>query len=125
MVGSTGPRVLRAALPHVDAWNTWFDWYGNAPDGLAARNAEIDAIAREVGREPASIERSACLLVALDATTAERPVDPGAPPVTGSAASNVRTIEAVADAGADEVILVVDPITEASIEWLGSALASR
>jgi probable F420-dependent oxidoreductase len=125
MVGSTGPRVLRAALPHVDAWNTWFDWYGNAPDGFAARNAEIDAIAREVGREPASIERSACLLVALDATTAERPVDPGAPPVTGSAASIVRTIEALADAGADEVILVVDPITEASIEWLGSALASR
>jgi hypothetical protein len=45
--------------------------------------------------------------------------------VTGSAASIVRTIEALADAGADEVILVVDPITEASIEWLGSALASR
>jgi len=125
MVGSTGPRVLRAALPHVDAWNTWFDWYGNAPEGFAVRSAEIDAIARAVGREPASIERSACLLVALDASTAERPLDPGAPPVTGSAASIVRTIEALADAGADEVILVVDPITEASIEWLGSALASR
>ena len=39
MVGSTGSRVLAAALPHVDAWNTWFDWFGNTPGGFAARNA--------------------------------------------------------------------------------------
>src|SRR4051794_14380095 len=25
MVGSTGERVLRAALPHVDGWNIWYD----------------------------------------------------------------------------------------------------
>lgn len=125
MVGSTGRRVLTTALPHVDAWNTWFDWYGNTPDGFAARNAEIDAIAAGVGRDPATIERSACLLVALDDSTAERPFDPAAPPVTGSAATIVGAIEAMAGAGADEVILVVDPITEASIEWLGSALAAR
>ncbi len=36
MVGSTGERVLRAALPHVDAWNIWFDWYGNTPEGFSA-----------------------------------------------------------------------------------------
>lgn len=124
MIGSTGRRVLTAALPHVDAWNTWFDWYGNSPDGFAMRTAEIDAIARDVGRDPAGIKRSACLLVALDPTTQERPLDPSAPPVTGSPAAIAEAIEAMGRAGADEVILVVDPITEASIETLGRSLGS-
>jgi probable F420-dependent oxidoreductase len=122
MIGSTGHRVLTAALPHVDAWNTWFDWYGNSPVGFAARTGEIDAVAREVGRDPGEIERSACLLVALDPSTQERPADPHAPPVTGPPAAVAETIEAMARAGAHEVILVVDPITEASIEALGETL---
>jgi probable F420-dependent oxidoreductase len=122
MIGSTGPRVLTAALPHVDAWNTWFDWYGNTPDGFAARVAEIDAVARDVGRDPGEIERSACLLVALDASTQERPADPGAPPVMGPPAAIAEAIDAMGRAGANEVILVVDPITEASIETLGATL---
>ena len=25
MIGSNGPRMLSIALPHVDAWNTWYD----------------------------------------------------------------------------------------------------
>ena len=88
------------------------------------RTAEIDAIARDVGRDPAGIERSACLLVALDPTTQERPLDPSAPPVTGSPAAIAESIEAMGRAGADEVILVVDPITEGSIEKLGGSLGS-
>ncbi|MGZ8601045.1 MAG: TIGR03619 family F420-dependent LLM class oxidoreductase [Actinomycetota bacterium] len=123
MIGSTGRRVLTVAIPHVDAWNTWFDWYGNTPQGFAARSAEIDEIAVEVGRDPAEIERSACLLVALDPSTHERPLEPSAPPVTGSPAAIAEAIEAMERAGADEVILVVDPITERSIEILGGALA--
>lgn len=124
MIGSTGRRVLTASLPHVDAWNTWFDWYGNTPEGFAARTTEIDAIASDVGRDPAEIERSACLLVALDPSTRERPFDPDAPPVTGSPEAIGDAIEAMGEAGADEVILVVDPITERSIETLGEALAA-
>ena len=122
MIGSTGHRVLTAALPHVEAWNTWFDWYGNSPEGFAARMAEIDAVAREVGRDPGDIERSACLLVALDPSTQERPAEPDAPPVTGPPAAVAEVVEAMARAGAHEVILVVDPITETSIEALGETL---
>src|SRR3990170_1027274 len=35
MVGSNGDRVLRAALPYADAWNTWFEDYRNTPEGFA------------------------------------------------------------------------------------------
>ena len=83
MVGSSGPRVLSIALPHVDAWNTWFDWYGNTPEGFAARNAEIDAAATLAGRDPREIERSACVRVVLDRTAGERPVADDIPPLEG------------------------------------------
>jgi probable F420-dependent oxidoreductase len=124
MIGSSGERVLAAALPHVDAWNTWFDWFGNTPEGFAARNAEVDESARRAGRDPASIERSACLLVAFDRSSGERSHDPSAPPVIGSPELVAETLRSMGDAGADEVILVIDPITEDSIVSLAGVLAS-
>ena len=60
MVGSTGERVLAATLRHVDAWNTWYDWYGNTPDGFAAKVRAIDDACERVGREPSTLARSAC-----------------------------------------------------------------
>src|SRR6478609_761793 len=52
MVGSTGERVLRAALAHADAWNIWYDWYGNTPEGFARENERVSQFVREAGREP-------------------------------------------------------------------------
>ncbi len=49
MVGSTGERVLRAALAHADAWNIWYDWYGNTPEGFARENERVSR-ARPGGR---------------------------------------------------------------------------
>ena len=66
MVGSTGERVLRAALPHVDAWNVWYDWYGNTPEGFAAANERVSRIARDVGRDPADVVRTATVFVAIE-----------------------------------------------------------
>jgi probable F420-dependent oxidoreductase len=121
MVGATGPRMLAAALPHVDAWNTWYDVYGNAPEGFAELNRRVDEAARAAGRDPSEIERSACVLVAVDGGTGERPVPDGLAPVeAGAIAAHLR---ALAEAGADEAILVVDPIDERSIRALGAALA--
>lgn len=124
MVGSTGSRVLSAALPHVDAWNTWYDWFGNTSRGFAARNAEVDELCRQAARDPGSLERSACLLVTLDPSSGERPLDPSAPPVTGPPDVVAGAIREMAEAGAHEVILVVDPITERSIRSLGDVLSS-
>ncbi|MGZ4149000.1 MAG: LLM class flavin-dependent oxidoreductase [Actinomycetota bacterium] len=122
MVGSTGPRVLAATLPWVDVWNTWFDWFGNTPEGSAAKRAEIDAGCERAGRDPATLERSACLLVRLDEASSERPADPDAPAVSGSPQGIADALAAMHEAGADEVIVVADPITEASIDALGDVL---
>jgi probable F420-dependent oxidoreductase len=122
MIGSSGERVLTATLAHVDAWNVWFDLFGNTAEGFAKESAKVDAVAERVGRRPDEIERSACILVALDPTTAERPAPDGFAALGGAPDAIAAELRAFADAGADEAILVVDPITERSIRTLGAAL---
>jgi probable F420-dependent oxidoreductase len=124
MIGSSGERVLRAALPHVDAWNTWYDLYGNTPEGFAVENAKIDEAAARVGRAPSEIRRSACVRVVLDRSADERPIDAACPPIEGPSERIAERLRAMAEAGADEVILVVSPITEASIRSLGDVTAT-
>ena len=122
MIGSNGPRMLAAALPHVDAWNTWYEDYGNSPDGFAKLNERISGAARDAGRDPNHIERSACVLVSLDRSGGERAASAEAPPVAGSAGRIASVLHEMRDAGADETILVVDPITEASVRELGEVV---
>jgi alkanesulfonate monooxygenase SsuD/methylene tetrahydromethanopterin reductase-like flavin-dependent oxidoreductase (luciferase family) len=115
--------MLAMALPHVDAWNTWYEDYGNAPEGFARLNDRISAAAREAGRDPGEIHRSACVLVVLDRSAGERPIPPGAPPLEGSPERIAATLRELAEAGANEAILVVSPISERSIRELGDVVA--
>jgi alkanesulfonate monooxygenase SsuD/methylene tetrahydromethanopterin reductase-like flavin-dependent oxidoreductase (luciferase family) len=122
MFGGAGPRLLAATLPHVDWWNTWFEQFGNRADGFAQLNLTIDDACERAGRNPRDVRRSACLLVSVDGGAGERAVQAEAPPV---AAEDVAgELAALADAGADEAILVLDPINEASIRSLRTALPS-
>ena len=113
MIGANAPRMLSIVLPHVDAWNTWFTPYGNTAEGFAQHNAELSTAAERAGRDPAEIERSACVLVEVNGA-GERPRDVEAVP----AAQLAGHLRALADAGADEAILVLDPITESSIRTI-------
>jgi probable F420-dependent oxidoreductase len=123
MIGSNGPRMLSIALPYADAWNTWYDDYGNDAEGFAALNERISAAARDAGRDPAEIERTACMLVALDRSSGERPITPEAPALEGPPERMAAALVEMAEAGADEVILVATPITERSIRALGEVAA--
>ena len=119
MVGTTGPRMLALTLPYVDAWNSWYDWYGNTAGGFSTRSEEITQAAEECGRDPAEIERSACVLVAFGEPR-ERPAVEDAPPVRSAALAD--HLSELAEAGADEAILVLDPIDEESIRALRPVL---
>ncbi len=122
VIGSNGPRMLSIALPHVDAWNTWYADYGNTAAGFAELNETVSAAAERAGRDPAKVARSAAVLVELDPSAVKRPhADEGVPPVAlGRLGAH---LEALARAGADEAILVVRPITEASVRAIGETLA--
>jgi alkanesulfonate monooxygenase SsuD/methylene tetrahydromethanopterin reductase-like flavin-dependent oxidoreductase (luciferase family) len=124
MIGTLGERVLAAALPYVDAWNMWSDWYGNTPEGFAAQNARVTDAARRAGRDPDDLERSACVFVRLDPTAGERQPDEGTVPLEPPADRIAAGLRALADAGLHEAILVLDPITERSIRDLGEVLVA-
>jgi len=110
MVGTTGPRVLAAAGPHVDWWNCWYSWYGNTAEGFADLSARIEG----------NFRRSACVLVGVDGGRGERPLEEDAPPV--DVESLPAHLDALAQAGADEAILVLDPIDEPSVVAAATAL---
>jgi probable F420-dependent oxidoreductase len=122
MVGSNGDRVLRAALPHVDGWNTWYADYGNTPDGFRTLNERVTGLAEDAGRASSDVARSACALVVIDRDAGERPIDGGVVPLEGTAGIVADGIRALAEAGADETILVLSPITERSIRSMGEVL---
>ena len=64
-----------------------------------------------------TLERSACVLVRLG-DSAERRDETGVTPLGGSLDAIGAGLRAIAEAGADELILVLDPITEESIRAL-------
>ena len=126
LVGSIGERMLRITLPHVDAWNAWFVDTGNAPAGVPALRDRVDDAAREVGRDPAAIERTVAVLVRMPGGTGRQMGDVTASrsirPLAGSSETIADGLRGYATEGIGHIQLVVDPITEASIEGLGGVL---
>jgi alkanesulfonate monooxygenase SsuD/methylene tetrahydromethanopterin reductase-like flavin-dependent oxidoreductase (luciferase family) len=114
--------MLRITLPHVNAWNTWYARYGNTPEGFRRLNESVSKAAEQVGRSPEEIQRSACVLVVLDQAAGERPVEDGMVALGGGMERIAAGIRELAEAGADEVILVVSPITESSVRALEEVL---
>jgi alkanesulfonate monooxygenase SsuD/methylene tetrahydromethanopterin reductase-like flavin-dependent oxidoreductase (luciferase family) len=126
LIGSNGPRMLRIALPHSHAWNTWYADTGNRPDGVAPLRAVVDLACRDVGREPAEIRRTVAVHVRLpggrgrtmgDASTTDRIV-----PLGGSPEQMAEELRAYAAAGVDEIQAVLDPIDRPSIERFAAVL---
>jgi alkanesulfonate monooxygenase SsuD/methylene tetrahydromethanopterin reductase-like flavin-dependent oxidoreductase (luciferase family) len=125
MIGSNGPRMLRIAAPHVQAWNSWFADIGNRPDGIAPLRDVVDKACDDVGRDPAAIERTVAVLVRfpggsgrVQGSYAEAPPRPleGAPEVLA------ETLRAFAREGIGHVQVVIDPITRESIEAFAPVL---
>ena len=125
LIGSIGPRMLRITLPHVDAWNVWYADVDNGPAGLEPRLRLVDAVCAEVGRDPATVERTVAVLVRLPGGRGRVQGDfrqSAIQPLTGTSREIAEGLRAYARLGVAEVQLVVDPITLASIEALGDVL---
>ena len=125
MIGSMGPRVLAATLPYVDLWNTWHAWFGNNPEGFVELNARIDDAAREAGRDPSEVGRTAALYWQFDGGGGRRQGDTDrhkADPQAGSPEELAEVLRTYANVGVDHVQLVLDPITIGSVQLAGAAL---
>jgi alkanesulfonate monooxygenase SsuD/methylene tetrahydromethanopterin reductase-like flavin-dependent oxidoreductase (luciferase family) len=125
MVGSIGERMLELTIPYVDSWNAWYSWTGNRPAGVAPLRAKVDAACAVAGRKPIDVERTVAVLVRLPgAANQRREADASeqVTPLEGSSDEIVDALLAYAREGIGHVQLVIDPITEASLETLAPVL---
>lgn len=126
LVGSSGPRMLAATLPHAAAWNAWYADTGNRPEGVAPLRAAVDAAARAAGRDPAAIERTVAVQVRLPGGTGRfmGDTDPkqAVAPLAGPPAAIAAELRRYAAEGIGHVQLVLDPITQASVAALAPVL---
>jgi probable F420-dependent oxidoreductase len=121
MIGSEGPRMLRISLPHVQAWNAWYSWFGNDVARLPGVLAAVDEACRDVGRDPAEVERTVAVLVQMPGGTGRDEVyrdGQTIAPLRGTSEQLADGLRAYAGVGVSHVQLVVDPITAASIDAL-------
>ncbi|HEX6654744.1 MAG TPA: LLM class flavin-dependent oxidoreductase [Candidatus Limnocylindria bacterium] len=126
MVGSEGERMLAITLPHVQAWNAWFEWFDNSVERYRALRGRIDAACRAAGRDPAQVERTVALFVAMPGGRGRHGGDPSAPqtpPISGEPEHLALSLRAFANEGVAHVQLVLDPITPDSVAALAPALA--
>jgi alkanesulfonate monooxygenase SsuD/methylene tetrahydromethanopterin reductase-like flavin-dependent oxidoreductase (luciferase family) len=126
MIGSRGPRMLRATMAHADSWNAWYNDIENRPTGVPAIRTVVDEACRAVGRDPGEVERTVAVLVRMPGGSGRvQGSDPSAriAPVEGGPAVLAETLRAFAAEGIAHVQLVLDPITLDSMVALGPTLA--
>ena len=117
MIGSIGPRMLEATLPHVASWNVWFEDYGNDPAQVPALLARLGAACDEAGRDYSTLEKTLAHLVQFGDSPIRRN---SSNPNRGSDEEVADRIGRIMEAGVDHLQLVLDPITSETVEHAAS-----
>ena len=126
MIGSIGPRMLRATMSHADSWNAWYNDTGNDPAGVARLRGLVDDACRDVGRDPSEVDRTVAALVRLPGGTGRlqgSSAQAAIPPLAGDPAALADALRGFAREGIGHVQLVLDPITLDSIRAVAPVLA--
>jgi alkanesulfonate monooxygenase SsuD/methylene tetrahydromethanopterin reductase-like flavin-dependent oxidoreductase (luciferase family) len=125
MIGSKGPRMLRATMAHADSWNVWYSDIENRPEGVPPVRDLVDEACREVGRDPADVERTVAVLVRLphgggrlQGSTAHGQIAP----LNGDPVELAESLRSFARQGIAHVQLVLEPITLDAIRGIAPAL---
>jgi F420-dependent oxidoreductase-like protein len=105
LLGVTGEKVgLRIAARHADIWNAW-----GAPELIGHKMAVLDEHCEAIGRDPATIERSAqvLVLVSKDETTLRswKSAPPAYPHAIGSPAEWQELLGRYEEIGLDEFVV--------------------
>lgn len=116
MIGGIGPRGQRLAARYADIWSCYPESRSHV-DEFAPRLATLDAICVELGRDPASIGRSA----GVEVTPLEPTVE-GATSIAGSAEEIADAIRSFREAGYTRLEIILRPVTVAALEALTPVL---
>jgi alkanesulfonate monooxygenase SsuD/methylene tetrahydromethanopterin reductase-like flavin-dependent oxidoreductase (luciferase family) len=115
MIGAKGPRMLELAVRHADVWS----WYVEERSDLTEFGPRLEALVaacEAAGRDPATIGRSAGIVVEPTSVTGSAAVV--AEPIRGSAEEIADGLRSFREAGFTQVELVPWPPTIAALEAL-------
>jgi alkanesulfonate monooxygenase SsuD/methylene tetrahydromethanopterin reductase-like flavin-dependent oxidoreductase (luciferase family) len=119
MIGAQGPKMLRLAALNADIWS----WYVNERSDLTEfgpRLAALEAACVEVGRDPATIGKSAGIVVEPTSITGSEAVF--GPPIRGSAEEIADALRAFGAAGYTNLELVIWPPTLEAVSAMAPVL---
>lgn len=115
LIGTSGEKMLRLTAKWADQWNGWLVRGRNDPEAIAEVREQVDAACADVGRDPATLERTATIMFDLD---------PGAEqsargPVTGDPEHVAEVIRAFGREGITHIQVAGKPGNPASLErWV-------
>lgn len=118
LMGTTRPRMLRLTARYADLWNVYF------PQDLEPLTASVDAACIDVGRDPATLTRTAALLIDATGEGARRSsANPsGRAPIAGSPEEIAATLRGYAAAGIAHVQIWLEPNSPRGIEAFAPVL---
>lgn len=121
MVGTFGgEKMTRLIAQHADSWNVWAANTGNRATGIPPLRAAVDAACEAVGRDPATLERTAAVMVDFEGAYGR----PGqaVPSLTGTPEELAEEMRAYAREGISHIQVYPDPCTVEGIEAFAPVL---
>jgi alkanesulfonate monooxygenase SsuD/methylene tetrahydromethanopterin reductase-like flavin-dependent oxidoreductase (luciferase family) len=127
MIGAKGPRMMRLAARHADIWDADSPPDPVDPASLRPAVAAIDAACREVGRDPATLKRTAWLRASLPGHSQPEDGPLAAQTATWKAASGspeemADLFRGFAAEGFSRVSVWLDPSIPESVDELAKVL---
>jgi alkanesulfonate monooxygenase SsuD/methylene tetrahydromethanopterin reductase-like flavin-dependent oxidoreductase (luciferase family) len=123
LVAAFGPRMLRLTARYADSWNT--AWFGAPDERLRERMDALDVAIEAEGRDPATLERTVGIEVRDPETARPAEQDGDDRAFDGSVDELAEALGAYDELGIGHLIVVLQPMTEASLERVALALARR
>ena len=119
MIGAKGPKMLRLAALHADIWS-WYVEERSDLDEFGPRLAALEAACEAVGRDPATIGKSAGIVV--ESTSVTGAAEILATPLRGSAEEIADGLRSFRTGGFTHVEVLLWPRTLAALEAMAPVL---
>ena len=123
LIGAKGPRMLRLAVRFADAWNA--EGPLRQPEQFTALRASADVACAEIGRDPATLGRSASVVIELPIASGRSEKGErvhGAASSPTSAEECAQLLRTYGRAGLDHIQLWLTPNTIEGLEWFAPVL---
>ncbi len=119
LVAAKGPRMLQLTAKYADQWN--LAWFGLPSDRYRETSAALDEACREIGRDPATLERTAGVRVA--APTDDNAAESEGALIRGDADEIARAFASWEAEGVSELVCWPDPSDAETVSLIADALA--